>query len=209
MNNVNEKSTKVWYNAIEIVNLMSISRTTYKRRLNTFKPTELYRTLARHELIQNKKGNDTKKYRLIIHREAVARYFGIMRNYKHKKPSITQMLKVDWNLIGNFRIKTNDPDDYHHRIDFLISTLDKNNPKTKISVAYSLERDKDGLHCHLLLKHSSYEKNKNVIEDTFKLICEPTRFNLFRKDYDEKFGDSGILYSLKTADLKAIHYKTN
>jgi len=209
MNQVKEKSTKIWYNAEEIMQLLTISRTTYKRRLKDFKSNELYERLTQKDFFENKKGNEPKKYRMLIHREAVARHFGILRNYKNKKPSITSMINTQWDLIGNFRIKTDDPNEYHHRIDFLINKLVESDKKSSINVAYSLEKDSEGIHCHFLLKHSGYKKTKCLIDDTCKLICQPTKFNLYLEDYNENYGDSGILYSLKNANLKAINYKSN
>ena len=209
MNQVNEMTTKIWYDAQEVMQLLSISLSTYKRRLKDFKSNELYERLARKEFFENKKGNDPKKFRWVIHKEAVARHFGILRHFKNKKPSITAMMNIDWNLMGNFRIKTNDPNEYHHRIDFLIIRLIEGDKKSSVNVAYSLEKDSEGIHCHFLLKHSDYTRNKNLIDNICKLICQPTKFNLYKKDYDENYGDSGILYSLKNADFKAINFKNN
>ena len=144
-----ENSIKIWFTKKEIMKLMSISVSTYKLRLKEFLSGGLYQHLTRMEFVQNSPFSARKRSSRLIHKDAVARYFGRKRWIKGKKPSITQMLKIDWNLIGNFRINTTDLNEYHHRVEFLIQKMKEQQPKSKIYVAYSFEKDKNGVICFL------------------------------------------------------------
>lgn len=201
-----EQSIKIWFTKKEIMKLMSISVSTYKLRLKEFLSDGLYQNLTRMEFVQNSPFCARKRNSRLIHKDAVARYFGRKRWIRGKKPSITQLLKMEWNLIGNFRISTTDLNEYHHRVEFLIQKMKEQQPKSKIYVAYSFEKDKSGIHCHFILKHSQYTKKKKQIEELLRLICPPTQFNLYTQDYNSKLGDKGVLYTLKNADFDEVHY---
>lgn len=201
-----ENSIKIWFTKKEIMKLMSISVSTYKLRLKEFLSGGLYQHLTRMEFVQNSPFSARKRSSRLIHKDAVARYFGRKRWIRGKKPSITQLLKMEWNQMGNFRINTTDLNEYHHRVEFLIQKMKEQQPKSKIYVAYSFEKDKNGVHCHFILKHSQYKKRKKQIEELLRLICPPTQFNLFTQDYNKEMGDKGVLYTLKNADFDEVHY---
>ena len=163
-----EHSIKIWFTKKEIMKLMSISVSTYKLRLKEFLSGGLYQHLTRMEFVQNSPFSARKRSSRLIHKDAVARYFGRKRWIRGKKPSITQLLKMEWNQMGNFRINTTDLNEYHHRVEFLIQKMKEQQPKSKIYVAYSFEKDKNGVHCHFILKHSPYKKRKKQIEELLR-----------------------------------------
>jgi hypothetical protein len=204
-----EPSIKIWFTKKEIMKLMSISVSTYKLRLKEFLSGGLYKHLTCMEFVQNSPFSARKRNSRLIHRDAVYRFFGLRRNVKGKKPSITQMLKIKWNLIGNFRLNSADIQEYETRIDFLIKRLANSSKKNFIQVAYSFEQDNSGIHCHFLIKHSKFKSSRKKITETLRLICQPTSFNLYEQEYNANLGDRGVMYSLKRGDVRAINYLTN
>lgn len=204
-----EPSIKIWFTKKEILKLMGISISTYKIRLKELLSVGLYNDLTRMEFIQNSPFSARKRSSRLIHRDAVYRFFGLRRFVKGKKPSITQMLEIKWNLIGNFRLNSADIQEYETRINFLIQRLSTDSKKNSIQVAYSFEKDNSGLHCHFLLKHSKFKQSRKKISETLRLICQPTNYNLFEQEYNANLGDRGVMYSLKRGDMSAINYKTN
>jgi hypothetical protein len=198
-----------WYSKDEIMELLPIGVSTYKKRIKVLESPFYsgYTKMVSKELTNS---NLKQVNQRLIKGIVIPEIFGNIRMpslYNRKK--ISQWIELlDWDWFCNIVPSNCYPIELKSKMEYFYKRLkDKNGQKHMLQIFYSIERNTADpfFHCHFLIRSSNKEL---CYQDILKILNDISEENsknvkrIFLKPYDyKKHGNSGVSYTNKSNNI--------